>query len=103
MERKKRLVIIGNTVKLTKVYHPDEAKKNKDWICELFLNDVSNSKLISKTKGLKSIYSIEIEGIKYNFSFDTTDSGGRVDSRKISIPYASKDFRTSLENEENIL
>lgn len=99
---KERQVIINNEISISTVDHPDEAIRNKDWIVELFCKDVENAKLVERRGSAVAIYIIEIDEVPYSFSFDTTDSGGKVDRRKVAIPFNAASFKDSLENEENV-
>ncbi len=99
-EVKERYDIIGNEIKKTTNQHTDEGKYDKRWIADLFVKDSNGKAKIIKDLGdtKKKIYVIEINGENYNFSFDTTDSGGKDSRRKVAIPFASKEFRkTTLE------
>ncbi len=100
---KEREVIIAGKIMLSETPHPDENIRNKDWIAQLFVEEFGGDAFIMQKSEIdKDIYKINILGEKYNFSFDTTDSGGRSESRKVSIPFASKTFREIMEKNGNV-
>ncbi len=100
---KEREIIIAGEIMLSETPHPDENIRNKDWIAELFVKEFNGDAFImQKSEVDKDIYKIKILDEEYNFSFDTTDSGGKIKSRKVGIPFASKTFREMMEKNGNV-
>lgn len=101
-KRIKHEIITDGDIQTTTLPHPDEGKYDKTWIAELFVSEFDNAFIISVDNTKNEIFKISIENTVYNFYFDTTDTGGKENSRKISIPYSAKPFREVIQNGENV-
>ncbi len=99
---KEREIIVSDKVVKSEIAHPDENIRDKYWIAELFIKEFDDAFILFDDLAPKDVYKISINGEIYNFNFDTTDSGGKDNSRKVSIPFASRKFKQSIEEGENV-